>query len=415
MSESMDTMIFHEDIIVESVSSTKRIEKGNIAPPIASSKQTEDITTKKDRKRRNTNISDIKLSCKKRKATSPSPLTTVESNESLEAQVESLRSEQMLTTDSFGSNSTIVNQVSNRRSHRDRKTPNRLLTTAKETNLKSSLVTAIDADDRDRSDEPVEEASSMILKRIDQKIKIIDSKDPHDHTCMFYAIYNSFRSEEEKFAFSDGNLADPSKSFIDLFINKDTTEKFRNRIAKEGYTGKDMRLYLQKLVQNKRIREYDWLVKEKWSISSFFCSGSKKPGSYLLFGFSVVSDKKSIIIKRLKEVGERETGKHINLVNLAKFNEYIKWTDEYLDKVAKKYLYQHGAVLQRDSEGNTFYYDTGARFVMKEPTIEKIAEKLVGIYKGIEFKIYLHSDPGHRKFRKGEYKKALMRNDNEGM
>jgi hypothetical protein len=67
----------------------------------------------------------------------------------------------------------------------------------------------------------------MILKCIDQKIKIIDSKDPNDHTCMFYAIYNSFRSEEEKFAFSDGNLADPSKSFIDLFINKDTNEKFR--------------------------------------------------------------------------------------------------------------------------------------------------------------------------------------------
>ena len=293
MSESMDSMFYHEDIIVESVSSTKRIEKGNIASPITFSKQTEDITTKKDRKRRNTNISDIKLSCKKRKATSPSPLTTVESNESLEAQVESLRSDQMLTTDSFGSNSTIVNQVSNRRSHRDRKTPNRLLTTAKETNLKSSLVIAIDADHRDRSDEPVEEASSMILKCINQKIKIIDSKDPHDHTCMFYAIYNSFRSEEEKFAFSDGNLADPSKSFIDLFINKDTTEKFRNRIAKEGYTGKDMRLYLQKLVQNKRIREYDWLVKEKWSISSFFCSGSKKPGSYLIFGYSVVSDQKS--------------------------------------------------------------------------------------------------------------------------
>ena len=178
----------------------------------------------------------------------------------------------------------------------------------------------------------------MILKRIDQKIKIIDSKDPHDHTCMFYAIYNSFRSEEEKFAFSDGNLADPSKSFIDLFINKDTTEKFRNRIAKEGYTGKDMRLYLQKLVQNKRIREYDWLVKEKWSISSFFCSGSKKPGSSLLFGFSVVSDQKSIIRKRLIEVGKLEKGKHINSVNLAKFNEYLFWTDEYLDKVAKNII-----------------------------------------------------------------------------
>ena len=112
MSESIDTMIFHEDIIVESVSSTKRIEKGNIAPPIASSKQTEDITTKKDRKRRNTNISDIKLSCKKRKVSSISPLTTVESNESLEAQNKSLLLEQMRTTGSCGSNSTIVNQES---------------------------------------------------------------------------------------------------------------------------------------------------------------------------------------------------------------------------------------------------------------------------------------------------------------
>jgi len=46
MSESMDTMIFHEDIIVETASSTKRIENGNIAPPMASSKQTEDNNEK---------------------------------------------------------------------------------------------------------------------------------------------------------------------------------------------------------------------------------------------------------------------------------------------------------------------------------------------------------------------------------
>jgi len=128
MSESLDTMISHEDIIIETVSSIKVIEKGDIAPPITSSKQTEDITTNKGLMRRNTDISGIKISCKKIKATSPSPLTTVESNESLEAQLESLRSEQMYTT---GSNSTII-QVSNRRSHRDRNTPNQLLTTTKE-------------------------------------------------------------------------------------------------------------------------------------------------------------------------------------------------------------------------------------------------------------------------------------------
>jgi len=43
----------------------------------------------------------------------------------------------------------------------------------------------------------------------------------------------------------------------------------------------------------------------------------------------------------------------------------------------------------------------------------------VGLYKGIEFKFYLHGDHNHRKFRKEEYKKAVdeskkvMRNDNE--
>ena len=74
MFESMDSMFHHEDIIVDTISSTKVIEKGKIAPSIASSKQTEDITTKKGRKRRNADISDIKLnSCKKRKAASPLP------------------------------------------------------------------------------------------------------------------------------------------------------------------------------------------------------------------------------------------------------------------------------------------------------------------------------------------------------
>ena len=47
MSESMDSMFSHEDIIVETVSSTKVIEKGDISPPIPFSKQTEHRTTKR--------------------------------------------------------------------------------------------------------------------------------------------------------------------------------------------------------------------------------------------------------------------------------------------------------------------------------------------------------------------------------
>ena len=120
-------------------------------------------------------------------------------------------------------------------------------------------------------------------------------------------------------------------------------------------------------------------------------------------------------------MGERERGKHINLVNLTKFHECNYWSNDYFKQVPKTYHYQHGAVLQRDSEGNTFYYETCAKFVIKESTIEQIAEKLVGIYKRIEFKLYLHGDLNHRKFRKGEHKEAvdeatkLMRNNNECM
>ena len=61
MSELMDSMFYHNDIILETLSTTKVIEKGNIVPPIASSKQTEDVIRKKGRKRRNTDISAIKF------------------------------------------------------------------------------------------------------------------------------------------------------------------------------------------------------------------------------------------------------------------------------------------------------------------------------------------------------------------
>jgi hypothetical protein len=59
----------------------------------------------------------------------------------------------------------------------------------------------------------------MISKCIDPKNKVVDSKDSKDHTCMFYAIYNFFRAEKEKFAFSDGNLTEhriPSSIYLSM-------------------------------------------------------------------------------------------------------------------------------------------------------------------------------------------------------
>ena len=79
MYESIDLIFSHEDIVVETVSFTRIIEKGNITLPIAS-KQTEDITTKQVQKRRNADGSDIKSCRKMRKDTGPSFLTTVVSS-----------------------------------------------------------------------------------------------------------------------------------------------------------------------------------------------------------------------------------------------------------------------------------------------------------------------------------------------
>ena len=68
MPKLINSIFSDENIVfVEKLSSTKLFEEGNIATPIAYSKQTnEDITSKKDLKRRNADVSDINLSCKKR-------------------------------------------------------------------------------------------------------------------------------------------------------------------------------------------------------------------------------------------------------------------------------------------------------------------------------------------------------------
>ena len=106
--------------------------------------------------------------------------------------------------------------------------------------------------------------------------------------------YNYFRTEEEKFAISDGNLSDQSKSFVDLFINENTNEKFWQRIASESNIGKDW-LYFQKLVQNEWFESMK-VLKEKWSISSFFCWGNKNPGSSLWNSSWEENDLKRVLV-----------------------------------------------------------------------------------------------------------------------
>jgi hypothetical protein len=82
--------------------------------------------------------------------------------------------------------------------------------------------------------------------------------------------------------------------------------------------------------------------------------------------------------------------------------ESLAFSDYYCKATPKKYKFQHGGVIQRDDQGNTFYYDTGKKYVHKNPTIADLTEVITAIYQAIEFKIYLHGDPNHRKRRKKE-------------
>jgi hypothetical protein len=218
---------------------------------------------------------------------------------------------------------------------------------------------------------------------------------------MFYALYNSLRTEEEKIAFSDGNLKHPSKAFVDFHLNKKTPSIIRKRMKEEGYTADDMRKYLIELVTRGRIREYDWIIKKNWTLSTFFCGGVKNQptGSWLLFGLNVLSDERIVARNRLKVAGE---GEHPSFVALAQCQESLAFMEDYCDAMPKYLKWQHGGVIQRDDQGNTYYYDTAKRFVVNSPTVTSMTEVITGICLVVEFKLYLHGDPSHRKKRKKE-------------
>ena len=96
-----------------------------------------------------------------------------------------------------------------------------------------------EVDHAERSDEPLD--ASRISKSIDERIKIIERftrSQAHD----------SLRTTDDKFTFSNGNLAEPSISFIDLYIRKDTKKEFLKQMSLEGCTSTYMTLYSQMLV-----------------------------------------------------------------------------------------------------------------------------------------------------------------------
>ena len=69
---------------------------------------------------------------------------------------------------------------------------------------------------------------------VDTRGKIIKSSVRNEYTCLYYAMYNSLRTEKHRMAFSKGNLQHPSKAFVDFMINEHTSpeviERRRRRI-----------------------------------------------------------------------------------------------------------------------------------------------------------------------------------------
>ena len=114
---------------------------------------------------------------------------------------------------------------------------------------------------------------------------ITDSSIVHsplsDNTCMFYASFNSLRTSELRIAFSDGNGVILSLYFTSMF----NQEHFPEKIEVEGYSSCDMmRVYLDYLRANGKIRKYVWDLRKYWQLSTFFCSGSRAVETIMIFG-----------------------------------------------------------------------------------------------------------------------------------
>ena len=63
------------------------------------------------------------------------------------------------------------------------------------------------------------------LKNHHQTIQEKNIKSPvrNEYTCLYYAMYNSLRTDKHRVAFSKGNLEHPSTAFVDFMINERTS------------------------------------------------------------------------------------------------------------------------------------------------------------------------------------------------
>jgi hypothetical protein len=86
-----------------------------------------------------------------------------------------------------------------------------------------------------------------------------------------------------------------------------------------------------------------------------------------------------------KSLGRECKNVHPSFVASEQCLESLAFSENYCKAVSKEYKFQHGGVIQRDDQGNTFYYDTGKTFVHKNPTVSDLTEVITAIYQVVEF------------------------------
>ena len=310
-----------------------------------------------------------------------------------------------------GDEMPIDSSKSQRRSSRVRKTTDTFILSDVNTQ-KSKPKTQVDDSD-EHGDSFVQIKKS---KKVDEREKIVKSPVKNEYTCLYYAMFNSLRTEKHRMAFSKGNLQHPSKAFVDFMINDQTPKAQFDRINKEGYTALDMLQYLLHLKDNGWIKEFQWQKQKcEWNLSNFFCSGSVTPENHILFALSLTSNMKKEAIKRMKEVNNdylknekkyRAEGK--TLCHL-QHEEYLKFYNVFINKTKKINRHPHGGALQRDDKGKTYYFDSGKEYVMYEPTLDQIYCLLTNLYKSMRFQIVCDDEDVNFAVQKGKIRKRKPR------
>ena len=105
--------------------------------------------------------------------------------------------------------------------------------------------------------------------------KIVKGDDSEGATlCMFYAMYNGFRDQRKRDAFSNFEKGKGKGQFFIKYIN--SIQQYENTNWKKfGYNAYHMGHYLKHLKDSKIIKSYIWKRRVKdWDFQSFFCSGS---------------------------------------------------------------------------------------------------------------------------------------------